>query len=418
MRAFIFREHKMRLRSLRDHSKISCPTSTWRDYVTSVVKQQADTLAWTYNIMFDLKLLPSRKLIKFNQQLPFFKWYYPFDTDEDRLPNPFLPLLAIKSLQTRRCAVYVHVPFCETICSFCPFTRGTYSSETEIQNYVAALPLEIDLKRRFVGRCKVDVIFVGGGIPSLLSPHQIESLGAAIHSNFDTRSLKEFTFESEVKSVTRGKLEAMHSIGVNRVSFGAQTFSDSYRKIFSLDASVAQVVNAAKLINERFDYTNVDMIYGMAGQTPKDLYQDAREALNLQTTTVDFYPLNNLAAQTRMHRTMRAVGLQHLPATERVQHRIRLDEFLRAQGYAPINGYSYSLAVGSQREVVQHSPKFYYHDVVYGYHDDAIIGYGSSALTQLPGYNLYNAADRADYVSRLLDKQILPFEAFAIPDCP
>src|SRR5688500_14613026 len=102
--------------------------------------------------MFDLRLLPNRRVIKFNQQLPFFNWYYPFDTDEDRLPNPLLPLFAIDTLQTRRRAIYLHVPFCQTICSFCPFTRSHYSSEADIQNYITALLFEIELKRQFIGR--------------------------------------------------------------------------------------------------------------------------------------------------------------------------------------------------------------------------------------------------------------------------
>jgi len=368
--------------------------------------------------MFDLQLIPSRKTVKFNQQLPFFNWYYPFDTDDDRLLNSSLPLLAFKTLHTQRRAIYIHIPFCETICSFCPFTRGKYSSNVEVQNYVNALLLEIELKRHLIGRSAVDTITVGGGTPSLLSPSQIEALGVSIQSNFDTQNLKEFTFEVETKSVTREKLEAMRSIGVNRVSFGAQTFLESYRKIFSLDASIAQILRASELMNEMFDYTNVDMIYGMAGQSLADLYKDASEALKLQTTTIDFYPLNNLAAQARMYRSMKAAGLQHLSATKRLQYRIKLDEFMREQMYAPISGYSYSRSIGTYRGVVRHSPKFYYHDILYGYHDDAVIGYGSSAISQLPGYNLYNFASRQEYTSGLLDKHSLPFETFITSDCP
>jgi len=311
----------------------------------------------------------------------------------------------------------VHVPFCETICSFCPFTRGRYKAEQDINDYVEALLREIELKRNLLGRTKVDVVFVGGGTPSLLSSLQIEALGHALHTHLDTTKLIEFTFELEVKSVTRQKLESMQRIGVNRVSFGAQTFSALHRRLFSLDATVQQIRDAAEMLTEMFPYTNVDMIYGMAGQTAEDLFGDISEALRLRTTTVDFYPLNNLAAQVRMHKMVRKAGLRHLSAARRIQYRRDIDEYLRAQGYSPINGYSYSRSDGPNRRTIQHHPKFQYHDIIYGYHDDAVLGYGACAITKVPGYNVYNHADRAEYISRVR-VGTLPWEGFEVGNCP
>src|ERR1700704_4445726 len=195
--------------------------------------------------MFDLKLIPQGGLFTFNRQLPFFNWYYPFDLHPANELNPVLPFLEFERHPPQRCAVYLHVPFCDTICSFCPFTRGKYDRDRDIESYVEALVGEIELKRTLIGRPTVDVIFVGGGTPSVLSPAQIEVLGEAIHTHLDTTNLVEFTFELEVKSVTREKLEAMRRIGVNRISFGAQTFSTRHRELFSLDATLGQIRETA-----------------------------------------------------------------------------------------------------------------------------------------------------------------------------
>jgi oxygen-independent coproporphyrinogen-3 oxidase len=208
----------------------------------------------------------------------------------------------------------------------------------------------------------------------------------------------------------------MQRIGVNRVSFGAQTFAAPHRALFSLDATISQIHDVAEMATEMFVYTNIDMIYGMAGQTTEDLYADVNQALSLRTTTVDFYPLNNLAAQVRMHHLAHKAGLRHLTAARRVQYRRAIDEHLRAQGYSPINGYSYSRTQKSNRATLQHQPKFQYHDILYGYHDDAVLGYGASALTQVPGYNVYNHVDRTEYVSRIR-AGALPWEGFAVGDC-
>jgi len=363
--------------------------------------------------MFDLRLLSGEDGPPFNRQLPIFNWYYPFEADYELLANPVLPFLMREQALTRRCAAYLHIPFCETICSFCPFTRGKYHGDEILQDYTQALEEELRLKRELMGRLTVNAIFVGGGTPSILNATQIESLGKAIHKYLDTTNLTEFTFELEVKSVTREILLAMRRIGVNRVSFGVQTFSKRHRALFSLDATTCQIRETAAMSNELFDYTNVDIIYGMAGQTPAELLNDVRQAVGLGTTSVDFYPLNNLSAQVRMHKMARNAGLQHLDAKQRTRYRLDIDDYLRAQGYCAINGYSYSRRNRPDDTLIQHTPKFLYHDIVYGYHDDAVIGYGASARTQLQGYNVYNHPDRTEYISRIRSGKV-PWEAYGI----
>lgn len=367
--------------------------------------------------MFNLVLRPDEHTIKFDRQLPFFNWYYPFDTARDELPNPYAPLLAWERLPVRRLAMYIHIPFCDTVCTFCPFTRGPFKSNSEIDEYVRALQIEIEAKRSFLGKIKVDAIFIGGGSPSVLEPEHIDLLGASISSMCDIADVQEFTMEVEAKSVTRDKLEAMRRIGIKRVSFGAQTFTDRYRSMFGLTASLHQVRSVASMVNDIFEYTNIDVIYGMAGQTPEELLYDARCALELKTTTVDFYPLNNLASQKVLYNNFKAHGLNHLPASVRLDYRQRLDRFLQSQGALRISGYGYwntttNTPSGGSR------PLFLYHDLVYGYHDDAVIGFGSSALSQLPGYNVYNTPSRLGYVASMRSGSRPGFSSFQIPLSP
>jgi coproporphyrinogen III oxidase-like Fe-S oxidoreductase len=365
--------------------------------------------------MFDLQILADQPLIKFNRQLPMFNWHYPFDREEDRLVDALAPFTNPGRIATRRRAVYVHIPFCDTICNFCLFQKGKYRSSAEIQDYLEALVAEFELKSRLLESNGVDAIFIGGGTPSVLDPEQIRVLGEAIARSFDLQDLKEFTCEIEVKSITREKLEAMRSIGVNRISFGAQTFSPKYRKLFSLDATLEQIQEAAKQANSLFAYTNVDILYGMAGQSEDELCRDAEAAMRLQTTTIDFYPINNLTAPRAMHRAAGKSGLDYLTAATRVQYRIKLDNLLRLHGYTPINGYGYSRVNKTHAAgVVQQSPKFLYHEIVYGYEDDEIVGYGASAISQLPGFNLHNAPDRRKYADLVLKDRKLPHAAFGL----
>lgn len=369
--------------------------------------------------MFDIQIRPENQVVKFDRQLPMFNWHYPFGSTREWLSDPRSPFKDGSAVRARRRAVYIHIPFCDTICTFCLFRKEKYHSDAELQQYVDALIAEFDLKREAIGRCKVDAVFVGGGTPSMLNPEQIDLLGAALRRNFDLQTLKEFTFEVEAKSVTPEKLNAMRCVGVNRISFGAQTFSAKYRALFSLDATLEQLEQTAALVNAMFPYTNVDILYGLAGQTEDELLRDAESAMALGTTTVDFYPINNLTAPPIMHKELKASGQDYLPASTRLRYRMIIDDLLRSRGYVPINGYGYSNRRGADRgAVVQHAPKFLYHDLVYGYEDDEIVGYGSSAISQMMGFNLHNNPDRRKYVAQILDDGTLAHEAFGPLPCP
>jgi anaerobilin synthase len=310
----------------------------------------------------------------------------------------------------RRRALYIHVPFCETICTFCPFPREKYRGESVVDEYFQALLREFDIKRRHVGRPRVDAIFIGGGTPSLLSETQFGLLGAAIHENFIVARETEFTVECEVKSVTRDKLRTMRNIGVNRISFGVQTLLPQYRALFSLDASEECVRRAADMINEEFPYTNADMMYGFAGQRFDQLIHDVTSITDLGTTTIDAYPINNLAAQPRLHQAFSHSGVGLLPATTRLQYRIGMDQHLRERGYAAVSGYCYAKAdqTTPNSGVVQHSPKCIYLDMFYGYEDDEFIGYGPSAMSRISACNIFNFQRREAYVRELLDNNHLP----------
>jgi anaerobilin synthase len=348
----------------------------------------------------------------FSRQLPVFNWFYPFDAEPRASQKGLAALANVDWDSIRRISLYFHVPFCETICTFCPFTRGRYRTDQDIDAYVEALLREIQLKHPFIGRLRADSIFIGGGTPSILSPAQISRLGEYIHTYFDTNYLREFAVEVEVKSATYETLTAFRRIGVNRISFGVQTFSKRHRAAFGLDAEISQIVRVADWVNTIFPYTNVDIIYGIAGQGVDDVLQDADSAIELATTTIDFYPLNNVAAQPRMHRAFRSEGLERPTAAQRLQHRRSLRDHMLARRYARINGYGYALRRGGADEMIQSSPNFLYHDILYGYGDDAIVGYGASAVSQVPGYNFYNSAARTQYRTMLAEQNALPYAAY------
>lgn len=361
-----------------------------------------------------LRFNPLPTLLKFDRQLPVYNWYYPFQSEETELKDPFTAYEQIDPHPRRR-ALYFHIPFCETICSFCPFVRGEFESEDELDRYVRALLREIAIKQEYPAfrSAPVDTIFFGGGSPSVLRLKHIYQIGEALHRAFDLSQLKEWTFECEAKSVTLEKLKAFQEIGVTRISYGVQTLNPTYRELFALTATVEQIRQVAEWINARFSYTNVDMIYGMAGQTLDDFLTDVDRVRELETTTVDYYPLNNVSSQLRLHRAFADHELRPLSANTKLSYRMFLNEYLRAQGYVPISGFSFTRdtrPVGSPRVVVNPNPVFRYHDIVLGYGDEFVDSYGAGAFGDYGSHKVLNIWNREQYVTRLLgDEQRKPW---------
>jgi oxygen-independent coproporphyrinogen-3 oxidase len=356
---------------------------------------------------------PQPTLLKFDRQLPTYNWLFPFELEEQKIADPFSVLPLIEPGSGKR-ALYIHIPFCDTICSFCPFMRGEFSSEDELDRYMRALLREMELKHAYSGfqAAPIDCIYIGGGSPSVLRVEHFYQLGEALRKYFDLSGLQEFTMECEVKSVTLEKLKAWQDIGVTRTSFGVQTLNPRYRRLFNLTASVEQIRTVAGWVTERFPSTNVDMIHSIAGQTLDELLQDIDDVSALGTSSVDYYTLNNGVSQPRLHQAFAAEGLRSLSAHTRLSYRMFLNEYLRSQGWVPHNSYSFirrNAGAGSERVVMQYEPVFHYQDIAYGYNEDYIYAYGSGAQGYYGQYLIGNIENREQYIARLLGEDPHPW---------
>jgi oxygen-independent coproporphyrinogen-3 oxidase len=185
--------------------------------------------------------------------------------------------------------LYLHVPFCSSRCSYCDFATGLYQSELA-ERYVCALVEEIKASR-FCGE-RVDTIYFGGGTPSLLAPPQLDRLLVTLHDRFDVDEAAEVTLEINPGSVTEAKLRAFRSLGINRASFGAQTFDDAELAKLGRSHSVADTLKTFTDLR-RAGFTNVsfDLIAGLPGQTLSGWQRNIKQALELFPEHLSFYLL-------------------------------------------------------------------------------------------------------------------------------
>src|SRR2546421_483892 len=188
-----------------------------------------------------------------------------------------------------RAGVYIHIPFCRARCSYCDFATGTYEGALA-ERYVRAVAREAEA---FDLSCAdVDTIYFGGGTPSLLAPAQVSHLLDAVRRRFRVSADAEVTMEMNPGTVTPEALRAFRAAGVNRASFGAQTFDERELKRLGRTHTADDTRRTLALLREA-DFTNIsfDLIAGLPEQTLEAWGRNLSEALALRPEHLSLYLL-------------------------------------------------------------------------------------------------------------------------------
>src|ERR1700741_1504058 len=185
--------------------------------------------------------------------------------------------------------LYLHIPFCSSRCSYCDFATRLYKDDLA-ERYVHALVTEIRTSR-YAGD-KVNTIYFGGGTPSLLAPSQLDLVLTTLNDCFEIDPQSEITLEINPGSVNDEKLRAFRDLGVNRASFGAQTFDDAELAKLGRSHTSADTLNTfASLRRAGFENVSFDLIAGLPGQTLLGWERNIRQALELSPEHLSFYLL-------------------------------------------------------------------------------------------------------------------------------
>lgn len=185
--------------------------------------------------------------------------------------------------------LYVHIPFCSSRCSYCDFATGLYQGELA-ERYVRAIVQEIQATR--YAEPAVDTIYFGGGTPSLLAPAQLERILIALHDRFEIDKASEITLEINPGSATLEKLREFRRLGVNRASFGAQTFDDAeLAKLGRSHTALDALRTFEDLRTCGFGNVSFDLIAGLPRQTLDGWQRNIEQALELRPEHLSFYLL-------------------------------------------------------------------------------------------------------------------------------
>ena len=184
--------------------------------------------------------------------------------------------------------LYIHIPFCLQICPYCSFYKDI-AGPGKADPLVEALIREAELFGRGIAP---RTIFVGGGTPTALSVSQLERLFTGLVEHLDFRGVEEFTIEMNPATVTTRKADLLRSFGVNRVSMGVQSWDPHLLKLLGRVHDAEQVRRSFALLRRAgFDNLNLDLIYGVPGQTLAQWEESIRCTVALRPEHISSYCL-------------------------------------------------------------------------------------------------------------------------------
>ena len=260
--------------------------------------------------------------------------------------------------------VYIHIPFCKSRCSYCDFATEVYRDCGAVERYVEAICREVGT---FAGKVQafhsVDTVYFGGGTPSLLEPGQVERILGAVRDVFEIDGDVEVTMEMNPATVTAEKLSAYRESGVNRASFGVQTFNERDLKLLARghDANDAKATFRL-LLDAGFDNVSFDLIAGLPGQTMDDWRRNLDAAVAMRPEHLSLYLLE-IHEGTPLAEQLRS-GRRPMPDEELAAEMYEtMIDTLASAGYRQYEISNFSLPGFESR----HNTKYWRLEPVYGF---------------------------------------------------
>jgi oxygen-independent coproporphyrinogen-3 oxidase len=285
--------------------------------------------------------------------------------------------------------LYLHIPFCSAICNYCNFNRGLYDAGLK-QRYVDALACQI---QDGSDGSRADTVFFGGGTPSLLDPDEIARLMAACRASFDVAGDAEVTLEANPETVTRERLAAFRAAGVNRLSFGVQSFRDEELVRLGRLHNARRAEEALEAAREAgFDNVSLDLMMWLPEQSILRWLESIEALVRLGPEHASLYLLEiypNAPLRDAMARSRWSVAPDDDAAEMYLQAMDRLD----SAGYAQ---YEISNVSRPGRES-RHNLKYWT--------DGEWLGFGCGAHSTRGGARWKNTSSTEEFVAKVLSGQ-------------
>lgn len=275
--------------------------------------------------------------------------------------------------------LYVHIPFCRSMCPYCPYYKVDYDASL-VKNFRDALMSEIDLVARKVGKFRFSSLYVGGGTPTLI----MNDLGMIIDHVRDKFDLEGYVaVETTPADVTKEKMSLLKRMGVFYISLGVQSFNKIYLDMLGRNYDPSKARRAALSISKSgFINYNMDLIFAFPTETQKDLEADLKAAVECDPDQITCYPLFTFPySRVGQFKKIKKLEMPALNVRRKMYYQIH--DFLEANGYERSSVWSFTRENKSPYSSVTR---------------DNYVGFGPSAATYTGKGFYFNTFSVIDYI--------------------
>ncbi|QTW20430.1 oxygen-independent coproporphyrinogen III oxidase [Comamonas kerstersii] len=304
-------------------------------------------------------------------------------------------------------SLYVHIPFCNSLCYYCACNKIITKHHERAVTYLQYLERELDLHLAHCGKGQlVSQLHIGGGTPTFLSDEQLVQMWDMLRQRFVFDEAGEYSIEVDPRTVTRERLAALKAMGFNRLSFGVQDFDPDVQKAVHREQPAEQVFDLVAASRELgFESINVDLIYGLPKQNEKSFARTLQQVAELRPDRIALYAYAHLPERFKPQRRILQADLP--AAADKVNMlAAALDSFMEA-GYVYVGMDHFALPEDSLA-VAKRQGRLHRNFQGYSTQPDCdLIALGVSAIGRVGATYSQNAKTLEEYYD-LLDQGRLP----------
>jgi oxygen-independent coproporphyrinogen-3 oxidase len=308
---------------------------------------------------------------------------------------------------TKPLSVYVHIPFCESLCYYCACNKIITKHHDRAQVYLRYLSREAELHVAHLGAGHtVSQLHLGGGSPTFLADDELCSLMSMLRRSFSLAAGGEYSIEIDPRTIDRGRLEVLAELGFTRLSFGVQDFDPAVQKAVHRIQPKEQVFEMMATARQLgFESVNVDLIYGLPQQTPESFSHTIEQVVALGPDRIALYAYAHLPERFKPQRRISNAELPQAPA--RVVMFLKSLSTLRAAGYVYI-GMDHFALPDDCLAVAKRQGRLHRNFQGYSTQPDCdLVGLGVSAIGKIGATYSQNAKTLSEYYDHL-DQGRLP----------
>ncbi len=288
--------------------------------------------------------------------------------------------------------IYIHIPFCKKACHYCDFHFST--SLQQVQAMTGALLIELELRQQYIQQEPIETIYFGGGTPSLLSKEDVEKIINTIYKWYTVANDVELSLEANPDDINNKKLEDWIQLGINRLSIGVQSYTDSELQWMDRVHTAQQAITCIQQAQQKgLKNISVDLIYGTPTLSDDKWIETLQTAVTLNIPHLSCYALT-VEEKTALHHMIQKKTTKPVNADTQARQFIQLSNFLTTQGYKHYE-------ISNLSKPSWHSK----HNIAY-WQGKSYLGIGPSAHSFNGISRQWNIANNALYIQAIQQQQI------------